>query len=488
MKVCIFFLFFLFSLALLGQETIRFSEYFTDHTMRIDYYHTGDAETDLITLDTAYRHKGYAGNKTHLIDHYNNGHYYVKVFDAKTNGLIFSRGFDNIFHEYQTTKEALAGEKRTFHETALIPFPKEKIQFTIASRDRKNLLHQVFTTIIDPRDVSIRDEKPAPGVEVIEFLNNGDPSKKVDILFIAEGYRDGDKEKFKKDVNRFVEVMFRQEPYTALKEKFNVRGVFHPSLESGCDEPTHGQFKNTALNASFNSLGSPRYLLVEDNKRMRDIAAHAPYDALYIIVNTTRYGGGGIYNLYCTTVSDNQWSNYVFLHEFGHSFAGLADEYYTSSTAYNEFYPRGIEPVEPNITALLDPETLKWKNLCTEGIDIPTPWEKEKFDQLDEAYQKKRTDLNKKIAELKRSGEDEETLAALEKHSEELSRQHAEQMDTYLAKSRFAGTVGAFEGAGYASKGLYRPQLDCLMFSKGEKPFCTVCDAALRRVIAFYTD
>jgi len=264
--------------------------------------------------------------------------------------------------------------------------------------------------------------------------------------------------------------------------------VFKPSAESGCDEPTHGIFKNTALNASFNSLGSPRYLLTEDNKSLQDIAAHVPYDTLFIMINHKRYGGGGIYNFFCVFTVDNQWYEYLLLHEFGHSFAGLADEYYTSSVAYSEFYPRGVEPTEPNITALLDPKNLKWKNLVTLGIEIPTPWEKEDFDQMDMNYQKIRNKINQEIARNKREGAPKEEVEKLEEKSENLSRLHANKMDEYLQKSMFWEKVGAFEGAGYSAQGLYRPMIDCLMFTKGTKPFCKVCEQAVIRVIKHYSE
>jgi hypothetical protein len=206
------------------------------------------------------------------------------------------------------------------------------------------------------------------------------------------------------------------------------------------------------------------------------------------MVNHKRYGGGGIYNLYCTFTSDNQWYKYLFLHEFGHSFVGLGDEYYTSSVAYNDFYPRGIEPTEPNITALLDPDDLKWKEYVSPGIDIPTVWEKEAFDKMDLAYQKTRTELNDKIAELKRSNSSPDEIEKTEQESEKLSKDHADKVDAYLAKSEYFGKVGAFEGAGYSAQGLYRPMLDCLMFTKGDKPFCEVCEMAVIRVIQFYTE
>ncbi|GAH38706.1 unnamed protein product, partial [marine sediment metagenome] len=215
---------------------------------------------------------------------------------------------------------------------------------------------------------------------------------------------------------------------------------------------------------------------------------HVPYDTLFIMINHKRYGGGGIYNLYCTFTVDNQWYEYLFLHEFGHSFAGLADGYYTSSVAYNEFYPRGVEPTEPNITALLDPKNIKWKDLLTPHIEIPTPWEKEGFDKMDLAYQKIRREINEKIARMKREKAPQAEVEKVEQESDRLSRDHAKKVDDYFSKSRFRDKVGVFEGAGYSAKGLYRPMLDCLMFTKGKKPFCKVCEQAVIRVIKHYSE
>jgi hypothetical protein len=323
---------------------------------------------------------------------------------------------------------------------------------------------------------------------VFESYTSGDPHSCVDIAIIGEGYKKEEMDKFRADLERFTRIFFEQEPYSSFKNSFNISGVLQPSLESGCDEPRHGIYKNTAVNATFNSLGSERYLLTEDNRSLRDVAAHVPYDALLIMVNHTRYGGGGIYNLYCTFTADNQWHSYLFLHEFGHSFTGLADEYYTSSVAYNEFYPKGVEPLESNITALLDTEKVKWKSSLTAGVEIPTPWEKPEFDEMDSAYQKVRQELNEKIARLKREGAPDEEIKKTERESEDLSKKHAGRIDAYLANSRFAGVVGAFEGAGYSSQGLFRPMLDCLMFTKGNKPFCKVCEQAVIRVIQYYSE
>lgn len=482
-----FFVFFLTVASLPAQSPLKFDDYFVDRTMRIDYFHIGDSKEEWITIDQIYEQGIWAGSLRNLLDKFDNGRYYAKVYDVSSGRLIFSKGWDSYFGEYKTTGQALRGLKRTYHETVLIPYPKKKIKFTLEVRNRENILQLLFSQEVDPSSISIIKERSDKGAKVFEILKSGDPHERVDVAFIAEGYTRKEEGKLKADLELFTKVFFNHEPYKTYKAEFNIYGVFKPSDESGCDEPRHGVYKNTAVSASFNALGSERYLLTEDNKSLRDIAAHVPYDSLLIMVNQKRYGGGGIYNLYCTFTVDNQWCEYLFLHEFGHSFAGLGDEYYTSSVAYNEFYPRGVEPTETNITALLDPKSLKWKDLLTPKIDIPTPWEKENFDRMDMAYQKIRREINEKIAKMKREGAARAEIEKIERESERLSRDHAKKVDGYFLKSRFRDKVGVFEGAGYSSKGLYRPMLDCLMFTKGKKPFCKVCEQAVVRVIKHYT-
>jgi hypothetical protein len=361
--------------------------------------------------------------------------------------------------------------------------------FALEKRQKEGDLVEVFRTEIDPADAMvIVDEAPDGDVKVRQSLDGGDPHVKADIAIIGEGYTAAEEEKFWADLERFTETFFKQEPCKSYKDRFNIYGVFKPSQESGCDEPRHGSFKNTALDATFNSMGSERYLLTENNQALRDIARHVPYDALYIMVNHYRYGGGGIYNFFCVYTSDNQWGEYLMVHEFGHSFFGLADEYYTSDTAYDDFYPKGYEPAEPNITALLDPENVKWKHLLTADIAVPTPWEKEDFDEMDLAYQKVRRELNDRIAELRKGGAPQSEVEAAEEESERRSREQSKKTQKYLRASKYYGKVGAFEGAGYASTGLYRSEIDCIMFTKAAGRFCAACSEAMVRVIDRYSE
>jgi len=488
-KVIFFILFFLIPSLLFSQQTINFEDYFFDKTMRIDYYHIGDAKEEFITIDQIYQQGIWAGNPKNLIDYFNNGKYEVKVFDVASNRLIYSKGFATYFGEYTTTNPAIQGIKRTYHETILIPYPKKTILIVLESRNKKNILEPLFSAEIDPRDYHINKESGDTGDQIYEALKNGDPHTKVDLAWIAEGYISAEYDKFKKDVDRFMKALFEVEPYDKLKSKFNIYGVFRPSAESGVDQPREGIFKQTIVNSSFNALDLDRYLLTEDNKTMRDIAASVPYDAIVILVNSERYGGGGIYNFYAVSTVDDSLSENVFIHEFGHSFAGLADEYYTSQVSYNDFYPEGVEPTEPNITALLDPENIKWKELLSASIKIPTDWGKEAIEALQAERQKNRKEMREQVAQLEKSGASkskiEKVKAEFNKKSDEINKNIDQVRKKY---SYLNDKVGAFEGAGYSSRGLYRPMMNCLMFGNRERKFCKVCQRAIDRMIEFYSE
>ena len=458
-----------------------------NENLRIDYFHMGDSKEEFISIDQMYRQGKWAGSSNHLIDPFNNGGYYIKVYDLASKNLIYSRGFNSYFGEYKTTGPAGKGIKRTYHETALIPFPKHYVRFVIECKNRKNFLIPIFDCLIDPKSVKINKESLIEGVEVVQCLKNGNPHQKVDLAFIGEGYTLAERDKFKKDLHRLIHTFLNYEPYKKYKDGFNIYGVFKPSTESGCDEPTHGIFKNTSVGCSFNALGLYRYLLTEENRAIRDISAHVPYDAIVILVNSKRYGGGGIYNTYCICTVDNQWSTYLLLHEFGHSFGGLADEYYTSAVAYNEFYPRGLEPSEPNITALIDSKNIKWKSFVSKGIQLPTQWMKQTYEKMNKNYAMSRKELHKEILLLKKGGGSESKIKKLRNKYQKISKGYKKKITGFFENHPQKGKVGAFEGAGYSSEGLYRPMLDCIMFSKKIIPYCKVCEAAVIKMIKHYS-
>ena len=464
-----------------------FDDHFEDATLRVDFYQYGDGEAEHMALDRLIKQGRWAGPTRHLIDPHPYGHYVVRVSDRDGDGTLFEHGFDSFFGEYRLTGPAMEGIPRVYHETVLLPFPRHEIRVSLTTRPADGPETVLLEFIVDPAAVEIGLDRPASATTVIDGHIAGDPHTCLDIAFIGEGYTEDEVEVFRADVKRFTKLMLSQEPYASSEDHINIRGVLRASSESGVDEPTKGAWRATALDASFNSFGSPRYLLTEANRSLRDIAANVPYDTLIIMVNHDRYGGGGLYNRYCTFTAHGPFAGYLLMHEFGHSFGGLADEYYTSSTAYNDFYPQDVEPNAPNITALLDPAHVKWADLLTPDTPIPTPWDKTGYDTADLAYQGERRELNAGIAEAARSGAAAAEIERLQKAEDRHALDRAAAVDAFMSASGLVGTVGAFEGAGYVSVGLYRPTVDCLMFSRGVKDLCPVCRQAAESRIHTYT-
>jgi hypothetical protein len=450
-----------------------FDDYFIDKTMRIDYYHTGTKGTESISLDKVFTEGKWAGSVNNLVDVLNLGDYQVRIFDLASTSLIYSRGYSSVFQEWQTTDEALAGIFRTFHESVRVPYPKNKIQVVVCRRDKNMNFHEIFSAIVDPLDPTQVNSEPKPKpFKVTSLMENGNPHEKVDIVIVGDGYRKEDIEKFRKDAKHFNEVMFSTTPFKERKNDFNVWTVEVVSSDSGIDKPDKNIWKNTALGTMYNTFGSARYVLTEENKALRDICGGAPYDFITILVNDNRYGGGGIYNLYTTTYTrgdapEMDWQmDYVYVHEFGHSFGGLGDEYYSSQTSYNDMYQKNVEPWEPNLTALNDKNNLKWKNLIDKDTPLPTPWEKDQYDSL---------------------GRERGKLDRLAPDYYQKRKPMYEAEQKILKETKYANKVGAFEGAGYMSKGMYRPASDCRMFTLSLIGFDPVCTAAIKRVIDFYS-
>ncbi len=483
------FLFICLSTLAISQDLETFEKYFEDSTLRIDYIHSGNASTENITVVEKTKYGNWSGSRKNLVDHFNNGAYYLKLYDSKTESVIYSKGFDSYFKEYQTSQDAIDGKAKDFEEVALVPFPKVSVKLTIEKRQEDGSFKKVFSLDINPEKDSFGDlQVDYSNYKIIKSHTGGDPHSKVDVVILGDGYAVNEVDKFEKDINHFTEVFFSLEPYASMRDYFNIYGVLNPSEESGVDEPRAEIFKKTSLNTSFNALGSERYLLTESVHTVYDAASAVPFDAIYIMANHKRYGGGGIYNFYCTFTSDTQFRDYIFLHEFGHSFTGLADEYYTSGTAYSDFYKPDKEPAEPNITALLNKGELKWKSLVDENTPIPTPWNKAELDSLGFEWWGQRQALNNEIAELKKNKEKKEKIEAAEKNYDRLDKANSDKVDSLLRENKYYGKVGAFEGAGYMQRGLYRPMLDCIMFSKGVKPFCSVCQNAIKNIVLHYSE
>jgi len=407
------------------QSFASFDEWFISKTLRIDYYHTGDNKSELYSIDQVKSEPFWGGSHTTLIDTLNYGEYYFKAYDLSTNKLIFSHGFCALFDEWRFTEEAKQ-TSRTFTETVVMPFPKNDIRIELYSRNFMGVYEKKFEYKVEVKSYFISDERQLV-FPVYDALLSGDAAKKIDIVILPEGYTASEMDRFKKDCDKFAAGLFNFEPYAQNRDKFNIRAVLAPSAESGTDIPGEKVWRNTIMNSSFYTFDSERYLMTYDNKSVRDLAANAPYDQIYILVNSDKYGGGAIYNYYSTSVNSNSSSAKIFVHEFGHGFAALADEYDDGSTSFNDMYPLNLEPWEPNITTLVKFET-KWKGMLPANTPVPTPVENNSGMKL-----------------------------------------------------------GVYEGAGYVAKGIYRPTPDCLMRTFRSEKFCPVCTSAIQKMIDFYT-
>jgi len=458
------------SISVIDNGNVNFDEYFTDKTMRLDYFHSGNATEEHFSVDRTVSDGAWAGSKKNLTDKLNLGLYFVKVIDAESHILLYSYGFASVFGEWQTIPDAdsLWG---TFHESIRFPWPRKAVTVLLEKRDSLNIFRPLWNTRIDPasRAVNPADIQHAGVVDVV--ADNGPAATKLDIVILGDGYTQKEMSKFKADVKRLSAALLAAEPFKSRSADINIRAVETPSAESGVTKPHPGVFHRTALSAQYGSFDSERYVLSYDNKTLRDVASAVPYDLMVILVNERTYGGGGIYNLYTTVSADNKYAEYIMVHEFGHHMAALADEYYTSSVSY-EITPVKVEPWETNITALFDQDKLKWKSLMTPGTPLPTPWNKEEFDLFGYKIQKERDSLRKAKVE--------------ESVMEALFDRQLKQEEVYFSGEKYKDAVGAFEGAGYQQKGLYRSQLDCIMYTRHMK-FCKVCNHTMEEVIDRYS-
>ena len=459
-------------LATARQPATGYDASFAGDTMRVDYFHTGGPRAgETFALDQVVNDGAWAGSRTRLVDDTNLGSYLFDVRDAGGR-VIYSRGFASIYGEWATTAEA-KNTHRTFHESVRFPWPKQPVKVTVHARDANNQFHPVWSTDIDPASRFVnRAAIERPAGRLVPIVEHGSPSEKVDLLIISEGYTAGEMPKFLADAKRLLDALFAEEPFRSRRGDFNVRALELPSPVSGVNRPNAGVFKRTPLGTQYNIFDSERYMLTLDNRALRDAASAAPYEFIEILANERTYGGGGIFNDHATASVDSAFSEYVFVHEFAHHFAALADEYYTSDVAYETGARDRPEPWEPNVTALQDPAALKWRDLVTPGTPLPTPWDKAEFEEHSRAIQERRREIR--------------TRDALEEEMDALFREQRNFEEKFLAAMKYGQAVGAFEGAAYEARGLYRPQADCIMFTRDPVGFCRVCQRAIARIIDLY--
>ncbi len=418
----LFILFAALPLASFGQ----FDRWFEPKTMRLDYYHAGDARTEEYFFAQVREEPYWAGSKTSLIDEKEYGNQFFKIIDAASGETIYSRGFCTLWNEWQTTAEA-SRTRKAMSESVVFPSPKNDVRIEIFTRDRAGRFIKKFEQEISPSSYFIA--KYPLRYETFDVEVHGDPEHKVDIVLLPEGYDATERAKFEAACRGFAEAMFSFEPYRELRNRFNIRAVWVPSADSGVTMPGDGVWKNTSAKASFWTFDSERYQMTEDFQNLRDQAGHVPYDLIYVLSNTAKYGGGGIYNFYAMSSANHPVSTAkVYIHEFGHLLLGLGDEY-VGGVSYEEesMYPTDREPWEENLTTLVDFGSKEWSRMLPKRTPVPTPF----------------------------------TEGSAEK-------------------------LGVYEGGGYVAKGVYRPWPNCLMNNlHTTDKFCPVCNAAIRSQIEF---
>ena len=406
-----------------------FSDYFANKTLRIDYIFAGNAENQIVALDELATTEGWAGRRVNLDKIPVRGNGELKLIDSKSGKTIYRTSFSSLFQEWLVTEEASQTTK-SFEATFLVPFPKQEVFAEITLLDNKGEMQTSLRHRILPDDKLIRNMNGRETAPHEYLLKSGSAEDCIDIAIVAEGYAAEDMEVFMLDARTACEEIFRYEPFASHKEKFNVVAVRIESKQSDVSVPQDGIWRQTALNSNFHTFYSPRYLTTNSVHLIHDSLAGIDYEHLIILANTDTYGGGGIYNSYTLTTAHNPQFKPVVVHEFGHSFGALADEYFYEQADHTEnTYDLKYEPWEQNITSLVDFES-KWKDMLDKRTSVPT----EPTDKRKKEY-----------------------------------------------------TVGVYEGGGYMTKGMYRPAVVCRMRDNVATQFCPVCQRAIERIILYNT-
>ena len=464
-------LFLLFAFISIAASAQQFDEFFDGRTLRLDYVFAGNHDAQQIYLEQMYVTPQWAGRKSRLADVPLKGNGQIQVKDHTTGQTLFVHTFSTLFQEWLATEEATKVSK-AFATSYNVPMPKQPVDITVSLLDFHGKVVTSLTHTVDPADILIRQigDNGIPyhyvwkgkTVETQNLASPDQPGKRnymptegpldgqpditgcIDLAIVAEGYTRAQMGKFYSDCQRVVDALFAHEPFTSMKDRFNVVAVAAESLTSGPSVPHLGRWSNTPVRTHYDTFYSDRYLMTQDIHRLYDVMSGVPFEHIIVLVNSDTYGGGGIYNQITVTTSDHPTFHQVLVHEFGHAYAGLGDEYFYDD-AYESMYPADTEPWEPNLTTLVDFNS-KWADMLPKGTAIPTP--------PDPKVPNYRKITNEK-----------------------------EQRLLDAATQR----VGVFEGGGYQSKGVYRPAQECRMKINEVQNFCPVCSRAIRQITDFYT-
>lgn len=404
-----------------------FDDFFSDKTLRIDYIFSGNTDNQSISVDKLCQLATWAGRRYHLAELPLKGNGEIEMKDIETQKIIYKTSFSTLFQEWLTTEEAKKLSKG-FENTYLLPYPLNPCKITISLKDNKGNYCAQLVHNVTPNDILIHSKAKSDSIPFKYLLNSGSTEECIDVVILAEGYTAKEMKLFYKDAQSAYESLFTHEPFKSLKQKFNIIAVGSESKDSGVSIPRKSQWKDTAFESHFDTFYSDRYLTTGCVRKIHDLLTDIPYEHIIILANTDAYGGGGIYNAFTLTSTHHKNFKPVIVHEFGHSFAGLADEYFYEKDIFSDTYLFNIEPWEQNITTLVDFSS-KWKDMLSPTINIPTPID---------------------------------------------------------SKSPYK--IGVYEGGGYSSKGIYRPAFNCRMRTNEATQFCPVCQRAIERMILFYTE
>lgn len=420
----------LFLLCLIAVASTRaqvFADHFADKTLRVDYIFNGNASGQAICLDGLSALPTWAGRKHHLAELPLQGNGQIIMRNAASGKTIYTTSFSSLFQEWLETDEA-RNVTKGFENTFLLPYPLQPVEIEITLLDPRRNVRASMKHIVHPNDVLIEQKGNSHITPHKYLLHNDSPEKCIDVAILAEGYTLQEMQTFYEDADIACKSIFDHEPFKSMKKRFNVVAVASPSTDSGVSVPRLNEWKHTAFGSHFSTFYSDRYLTTSRVKAIHDALAGIPYEHIIILANTEEYGGGGIYNSYTLTTAHHPMFRPVVVHEFGHSFGGLADEYFYDNDVMTDTYPLDIEPWEQNISTQVDCAA-KWKDMLSENTPVPTP---------------------------------------------------AEVSENY--------PTGVYEGGGYSAKGIFRPAENCRMRTNEYPAFCPVCQRALRRIIEFYTE
>ncbi len=430
------------ALALKAQDVV-FEEVFEDATLRLDYVLCGDASHQAIYWRQSFKTGPWAGRKAQLAEPLLKGNGQIRVLDPQSGACLYANSFSTLFQEWTVTEEATKVQK-AFESSFLVPFPMKPVTIELSLTDTHGQVSGHIKHTIDPTDILIRPYADKE-YETRTVLDGGALAHTVDIVVVSEGYTEAEKDKFFKDAGRAAEALFSHEPFASQKGKFSMRAVFAPSAHSGVSVPRKGEWRSTATSSHFDTFYMDRYLTTSSVWDVYDIIGTVPFEQIIVLANTDIYGGGGIYNSLTIMNSDHPTFVPVLVHEFGHAFGGLGDEYFYDDQ-YETQYPADTEPWEPNLTTMVDFQS-KWADLLPPGTHVPTP--------VDE----------------------------IEKQDVRRIWRNLPQEDKDLLNLK----LGVYEGGGYQSKGVYRPVQECRMKINECERFCPVCSRAIIRMIEFYT-